>query len=313
MPYFLRGNCVVKGTKEDPGDTVKCHNNHAKAVAHLRALYVHVEDAVMKGLSQSANVADMLESRVHGSFTNAADTLYGAGFMSRDERIELSGAIGSSLKKLSSVLDKFNMRVRTVPVQMVDLVIGLSRVNGNDHSMHYCSVDFSQDRWIAISTREEWDREGEMFTKEAMDFDIGRAYRLNEFPEFRMYHVRGFKLGMCDKMTRDKDRAVDEGYWHKTRFAQAVRGVTARNKGRWKISRGFYSLEATGHCRKCDKDLMVRPINYTFGIVCKDCSEYHPNASLSRLRHLKAITFDITLTDVPAVASTAVAAYSLSN
>lgn len=41
MPYRLRGNCVVKsGT----GKTVKCHKDHAKAVAHLKALYANVED-----------------------------------------------------------------------------------------------------------------------------------------------------------------------------------------------------------------------------------------------------------------------------
>jgi len=46
MPYFIDGNnCVHKGTKEDPGELVKCHEDHASAVAHLRALYVNVEDA----------------------------------------------------------------------------------------------------------------------------------------------------------------------------------------------------------------------------------------------------------------------------
>jgi len=45
MPYFLDGNCVRKGTKEDPGETVKCHDDHDAAVAHMRALYANVEDA----------------------------------------------------------------------------------------------------------------------------------------------------------------------------------------------------------------------------------------------------------------------------
>lgn len=45
MPYFLDGDCVRKGTKEEPGEVVKCHEDHAAAVAHLRALYVNVEDA----------------------------------------------------------------------------------------------------------------------------------------------------------------------------------------------------------------------------------------------------------------------------
>ena len=49
MPYFLqkRGDktCVMKGTKAKPKGTVKCHNSHDDALRHMRALYVHVEDA----------------------------------------------------------------------------------------------------------------------------------------------------------------------------------------------------------------------------------------------------------------------------
>jgi hypothetical protein len=45
MPYFLKGNCVWKGTEEDPIEEVKCHADHAAAVAHMKALYANVEDA----------------------------------------------------------------------------------------------------------------------------------------------------------------------------------------------------------------------------------------------------------------------------
>ena len=45
MPYFLRDNCVVEGTKDEPGETVECHETRAEALAHMRALYVNVEDA----------------------------------------------------------------------------------------------------------------------------------------------------------------------------------------------------------------------------------------------------------------------------
>jgi hypothetical protein len=40
MPYALRGDCVIRS---DTGAVVKCHSNHAKALAHLRALKVNVE------------------------------------------------------------------------------------------------------------------------------------------------------------------------------------------------------------------------------------------------------------------------------
>ena len=49
MPYFIEERegqfCVMKGTKEDPQGTEKCHDTREKATAHLKALYVNVEDA----------------------------------------------------------------------------------------------------------------------------------------------------------------------------------------------------------------------------------------------------------------------------
>jgi len=49
MPYFIEERegkfCVMKGTKENPEGTEKCHDTREEATAHLRALYVHVEDA----------------------------------------------------------------------------------------------------------------------------------------------------------------------------------------------------------------------------------------------------------------------------
>lgn len=45
MPYFLDGNCVMKGTKGNPQGTVKCHPTHKEALDHLRALEVNVKDA----------------------------------------------------------------------------------------------------------------------------------------------------------------------------------------------------------------------------------------------------------------------------
>ena len=46
MPYFIDDkNCVRKGTKDDPGEVVKCHEDKEAATAHLRALYANVEDA----------------------------------------------------------------------------------------------------------------------------------------------------------------------------------------------------------------------------------------------------------------------------
>jgi len=50
MPYFLKGNCVWKGTEENPEEEVKCHEDKAAATAHIRALYANAEDADEKAL-----------------------------------------------------------------------------------------------------------------------------------------------------------------------------------------------------------------------------------------------------------------------
>lgn len=57
MPYFLDGNCVMKGTKANPQGTVKCHKTHQEALDHLRALEVNVPDA-HKGKSELQDVPD---------------------------------------------------------------------------------------------------------------------------------------------------------------------------------------------------------------------------------------------------------------
>lgn len=239
MPYHLKGKCVYKGTKDSPGEKVKCHDTREDAVNHLKALYANVED-VMKELL----------------------------------------ALPCALSHMDAVLTIYK--------------------------------DHGQDRWLATSTAEVWDRQEEMFTTKAMDWDIARAYKLNEFPELRAFHVRGFKLGKCDSMARIGMWAVDKGYWNDTPFAQAFKDVVARNSGRWKVSRGFFTVEAAGHCRECDNGLTVHLFNYLFGAVCPQCKTYVPKPNmLSKLRVLKSVTFDITVTDVPAVGETAIAAYTI--
>lgn len=177
----------------------------------------------------------------------------------------------------------------------------------------YKDEEQNQDRWIAVSTKEMWDAQGEMFTKEAMDYDRSYAERTGEYPEFRLYHVRGFKLGQCDSMSRVGEYAVDQGYWYDTPLAQAMKEIVMKNEGRWKISRGFHAVEASGLCPECGVGLTVRPLNFIVGVPCPACGTWLMPSKLKQLKHLKARTFDITITDVPAVSATAVVAYSITS
>lgn len=55
-------------------------------------------------LLEKANVGNWLEARLHSAFTNITDEMFGQGYLTREERIILSAAIGSAL-------DTFNASV----------------------------------------------------------------------------------------------------------------------------------------------------------------------------------------------------------
>lgn len=58
---------------------------------------VSVLEAVGHPVREAPNVGHWLESRIHASFTNLADQRFGDGYLTRDERITLSSAIGDAL------------------------------------------------------------------------------------------------------------------------------------------------------------------------------------------------------------------------
>lgn len=55
-------------------------------------------------LSEAANLGNWLESRIHLSFTEIADMLFGEGRLNREERIALSSAIGEALTAFNAAI-----------------------------------------------------------------------------------------------------------------------------------------------------------------------------------------------------------------
>lgn len=73
--------------------------------------------------AKAANMADWLESRLHREFTVIMDDLFGDGYLTREERIALSGAIGSSLDVFHTALNSENDLVglyRRTPYEEAD-------------------------------------------------------------------------------------------------------------------------------------------------------------------------------------------------
>lgn len=228
MPYFIDENeCVRGGTKDAPGDVVKCHETHGEAVAHLQALYANVEDA-----------------------------------------------------------------------KEVALPVGFFEYRQGD-----------QDRWIAISTADEWDQDGEAFDKEAIDYAIQWAKETRDYPELRVIHIKGARVGQCDKMSRVGGYAVDEGYYFSDAFSkEAQRAVTTGKMSR--VSRGFQVVEATGAC-PCGVRLRVSPFALKIDYQCPVCEGVFSGKELTGIRFTKARVFDLSITDRPAVRSTAIANFTV--
>jgi len=185
-------------------------------------------------------------------------------------------------------------------------------VKGDEVPEHIKDAVDASGRWITVSTVDEWDREGERFSKDAMDYDIERAYNSGEYPEMRVFHVRGLNIGKADKMYRVGRYAVDEGYFYDDEFSAAMKDELSNNSGKWKVSRGFYVKEATGLCRKCGTGLRVTDFHDLVGFECPECGTYHQgHRALKDLVFKKVETFDISVTTVPIVPDTSVSAYSV--
>lgn len=167
-------------------------------------------------------------------------------------------------------------------------------------------------RWITVSTVARKDLQKETFGTEAMDYDAACAKEFGEYPDMRVFHVRGLKIGKADTMYRVGKWAVDEGYFLDDEFSQTMKEEIQKNTGKWKVSRGFGVVEATGLCHSCGAGLRVTPYHDIIGFVCPVCKEYHAgHRDLKELKFTKTRTFDITVTDIPAVPWTSVSAYSL--
>lgn len=56
--------------------------------------------------SPDPSLRALLESRIHGSFTETADALYGLGYMTQEQRIALSSCIGDALSHFCKMVSE---------------------------------------------------------------------------------------------------------------------------------------------------------------------------------------------------------------
>lgn len=75
------------------------------ARADARAEFADAREAALVALRESRNIGQWVESRLHLSLTCQADDMYGNGYLTREERIALSGAIGDALDAFTESLE----------------------------------------------------------------------------------------------------------------------------------------------------------------------------------------------------------------
>lgn len=168
-------------------------------------------------------------------------------------------------------------------------------------------------RWkiIAISTVATKDLENETFTVEAIDYDARNAELSKDYPEFRMFHKKALAIGKVEKMRRIGIFAIDEGHSYEDSFSLHVcEKMLSNNDGKWKVSRGFYVIEASGGCPDCGTDLIIGNKHMVIGFRCPMCKTIHANKGVLKDVHFrKTKTFDVTVTDIPCVPFTGVSAF----
>ena len=230
--------------------------------------------------------------------------------------------INSIAKMADAIGDDKGWAIAISNFKKTHKIDGNSWVESKDEEKEYSDIflekeDDGRYKLIAVSTAALEDREGETFTTEAMDHDIQVAKETGEYPEFRVFHKKGLGIGKVTKMSRVGIFAVDEGYSYTDPFSLNVcEKMLANNRdGKWKVSRGFKLLEAAGNCPDCGSELMVRLKHMVVGFRCPRCKSVHLSGkgSLNNLRFLKTKTFDLTVTDIPAVPWTGVAAFPYSH
>lgn len=75
---------------------------------------LHSVGEALRQVIVSPNVGDLLESRIHAEFTTVADRLFGLGYLTKEERIQLSSAIGQGLDAYAAAILNLGLDARPI-------------------------------------------------------------------------------------------------------------------------------------------------------------------------------------------------------
>lgn len=203
-------------------------------------------------------------------------------------------------------------------------IIGSSWESRKDELSSLVSVQKQADGTYditSVSTAAIVDLDGDEFTIPCIDWDRQQAELAGDYPEFRIFHKKGLGFGRVNKMQRVGIFAVDSGKSYNDPFSLGFCEVLANDRtGKWRSSRGFHVHEMQGNCESCSTELVIDKSLAVSGFRCPHCYVKHRGYSadsrglgLSHVKYLKARTFDVTATDVPAVPMTSFSATKKNN
>lgn len=151
-------------------------------------------------------IRNLLESRVHRAYTMTMDELFLRGYLSRDERLEISRRIGDFLGELGTAVDEdgadgASVGGRVVDAEDVEAIAKQKGIGGAANPKRLRAVSpesfFSafkggdgRYRWVMISSNSYQDRDGEWVTQKAQAADVERMNRTGRFGTLDWWHTK---------------------------------------------------------------------------------------------------------------------------
>jgi len=96
-------------------------------------------------------------------------------------------------------------------------------------------------RWVTISSTAFLDGEEEIVSTKALADNQPLAEK--DYGEWRFWHTKGIKLGICDFQMADGVCLVESGLWDDSEIANPIRKAIDENPKDWKVSIGFIPLQ----------------------------------------------------------------------
>lgn len=194
-----------------------------------------IELKEMKGGKPKARMLDILTADLHTAYNTVSDRLYKLGYLSQEERLKIAASIGTGLKAVRDALGDEDFANREI--SQLDLDYEIKEIVDNWIAVYKAKDDTW--RWTAISSVADWDKQGELFPPEAMDWALKFAQLTNFKGPFRYRHIPGLDGGECDTQVRVGDYLFESGFFHDNAVGTAMRQRLMESPKSWGVSLGL--------------------------------------------------------------------------